>query len=563
MIVLNKEKLRCPECGSTMSPCVAVSGGLSDFWVKCNKRGCETYIDTYIPLQHQYIMHLDPARYVMGAGGYGCGKTLWDVKDVQKHILITPKGRTLLGAPTMPQLKPTLKKDFESDFPIDFVKRESKNDNLLQMINDHEVLYRSFDDPHKLRSLNLSRFVILEASGAKFSVFTQLQNRLRNKAATIIKKDTDGNDVYIHDEESGKWIPVYHADWRKGTLETNPDPGWVKSQFLESSNTIYFHGKETEEDYHLHDISTSMSTHIIPTMANYTLPANYIEEQSQGKPYWWIQRYFHGSFSYAEGLVYPSFARSITTAFEIPKTWKRLIAMDFGINDNTHFVFGAIDPVKKICYIYDELVISDTNVKDIVREYRKKLKHIPLGALLATPVMDQRSMSKRQAHDVQKTLGDLFLDEGIFFDPAQMNVDSRVLRTNTLFELGQLKIFNTVTGLIKEGLSYRFPEKDLDKPNKDTNKPEDKFNHGVNALEFLVMELPHNLEEFDWALYNKSGKRIQADSDEDLNPRPKRYNPLDEVPPPNPTHYGGDVNGSNSGDFDYMPDDHIFDPFGR
>ena len=150
----------------------------------------------------------------------------------------------------------------------------------------------------------------------------------------------------------------------------------------------------------------------------------------------------------------------------------------------------------------------------------------------------------------------------MLFDPAQMNVDSRVLRTNTLFELGQLKIFNTVVGLIREGLSYRFPEKDLDKPNKDTNKPEDKFNHGVNALEFLVMELPHNLEHFDWALYNKSGKRIQADTEEDLNSRPKTYNPLDEVPPPLVEHYGGDINGSDSSDFDYMSDTHLFDPFG-
>lgn len=562
MIVFNRKKAKCPECSNSMVPCVAVSGGLSDFWIKCSKRGCETYINTYIPIAHQWMMHVDPARYVLAAGGYGCGKTLWDVMDVEKHVLITPKGRTLLGAPTMPQLKPTLKKDFESDFPVDFVKRESKNDNLLQTINDHEILYRSFDDPHKLRSLNLSRFVILEASGAKFSVFTQLQNRLRNRAATRIKQDSEGNDVYVLDEKSKKYVPVYDADWRKGTLETNPDPGWVKSQFLESSNTVYFHGVETEETYHMHDISKSMSTHIIPTMANYTLPAGYIEEQSQGKPYWWIQRYFHGSFSYAEGLVYPKFAKSITEAFEIPKHWKRIIAMDYGINDNTHFVFGAIDPDNKICYIYDELVISDANVKTIVEAYRKKLKHLPLGALLSTPVMDQRSMSKRQSFDVKKTLGDLFLDEGILFDPAQMDIDSRVLRTNTLLELGQLKIFNTVVGLIKEGLSYRFPEKDLDKPGKDTNKPQDKYNHGVNALEFMVMELPHNLEQFDWALYNSSGKRIIADSQEDLKPRSKRYSPLDEVPPPNPTHYGGDINGSDSSNYDYIPDSHIFDAFG-
>lgn len=559
MIKINKEKLRCPECGSNMHPSLNLNGGDSEFWMQCEN--CPTYIDTYIPMPHQAIMHEDPARYVEVAGGYGTGKTLFDVKDKEKHMLITKNGRTLFGAPTMPQLRPTLKKDFEDDFPIDFVDKVSKNENSVRLINGHELLYRSFDDPHKLRSLNLSSFVILEGSGSKHSVFTQLQNRLRNKAATIVQLDEHGDEVW-DENENGEWAPVYVADWRKGTIETNPDPGWVKSEFLECSGRVYLHDKMLfEEKYNYHDINPAMSTHIAPTKVNYNLPANYIEEQSKGKPAWWVKRYFHGSFSYAEGLVYPSFADTIVPAFKIPKNWKRIIAMDYGINDNTHFVFGALDKINHIMYIYQELVISDSNIKTIATEYKKLLRAIPIGALLTTPVMDQRSMSKRQSLDL-KTLGTLFEDEGLLFDPAQMSIDARVLRLNTLIELGQLKVFNTCTGLIKEALDYRFPEKVLGKPNKDTDKPQDKFNHGINALEFLGMELPHNLELYDFTLYNKSGKPIRARLDvEGLPQRPKTFDPFkDSKTNDFNIHFGGDINGSDNDNTDhlfdfYIPDD--------
>lgn len=541
MYVINKSKLKCPECGAPTRPSVSMSGAPSNFYMSCTK--CNTFIDTYIPLPHQYYAHKDPARYIGEAGGYGTGKTLFDVKDIQKHIYITPKGRTLMGAPTIPQLKSTLKKDFEEDFPVELVQKVSKVDSLFTTINNHEVLYRSFDDPHKLRSLNLSRFVILEASGAKYSVFTQLQNRLRNIAATKIDTDEDNNPIY----KDGK--PVFKADWRKGTIETNPDPGWVKSEFLETAGTVYLYGSQLEdEQYQYHDTNSQISMHVVPTNANFMLPEGYIEEQTAGKPSWWINRYFGGSFLYAEGLVYPSFARCIVDGFDIPRGWKRLIAMDYGINDNTHFVFIAIDNTRHIAYVYDELIISDSNVTRISDEYKKRLRALPQGALLQTPVMDQRSMSKRQSFDVSKTLGDLFLDEGILFDPAQMNVDARVLRTNTLLELGQLKIFRNCSGLIREGLAYKFPEKDLDKPNANTDKPMDKFNHGINALEFAVMQLPHNLENLNYMVYNVDGKRISGLTGIHHGVE-KQFDPFS----------GGDKNGSSIYDDDYMFDFSLYD----
>jgi len=562
MYVLNKKKVKCPECESQMAPAIAINGGESDFWLKCTK--CETYLDTYLPMQHQSIMHSDAAKYMMAAGGFGSGKTLFDSKDAQKHMLITPGGRTMFGAPIMPQLRPTLKKDFEDDFPINFVRHVSKAENSMTFINNHELIYRPFDDPHKLRSLNVSRFVILEGSGTKFGTFGQLQTRLRNTAALVYDRDEEGNVIMIQ-SKGGKWVPKILYDWRKGTIETNPDPGWVRDEFLLKSNRIYLHDKDTHSQHYVPEEPTmDKSTHIIPTSSNYLLPPNFIQENTDGKPKWYIHRYFRGSFEYAEGLVYPEFMATIIKPFKIPKNWKRVIAMDYGINDNTHFIFGAIDPSVNVCYFYDELVISDSNVKTISAEYKKKLKeHVPRGSLLTTPVMDQRSRSQRQSFDVKKTLGDLFEDEGLIFDPAQMDIDSRVLHMNTLIENRQLKIFSTLRGLITEGKSYRFPEKDLDKPGKNTNKPEDKNNHGMNAAEFLCMELPWDLKTMDTEAYNRLGK-IVAQRYETPQSKDLRFDPFNNESPQDAYSftdglYGGDLDGSNNNNGGNMFDSGLYD----
>lgn len=523
MYSINPEKIKCPRCGSRTGPTVAVDQQYCEFTIKCVQ--CPTYIQTFLPMPHQHLFLKDPARYVMTAGGVGTGKTISDVFDKIKHALITPHGTTLLGAPTMPQLRATLKKDLERNLPIDWVESISRQENKITLKNGHEFLYRPFDDPEKLRSLNLSSFVILEASRSKYSIFTELQRRLRNTAAVRYKKDEHGHDILTYNPEKKRYEKEIEADWRKGTLETNPDAGWVKTQILERSGKVTLHHPDLfHEHYHFRSPSPAYSTHIAPTKVNYTLPASFVEDQSHGMPDWYIRRNFYGSFQYAEGMIYPRFLSAVTTPFKIPKHWKRIIGMDYGISDRTHALFGAIDPINKICYIYDELVINDADIHTISNAYKQKIISIPHGAYLTTPVLDQRSMSKRQAHDVQKTLGDLFLDEGLVFDPAQMNMNARILRTNTLINLGQLKIFSNCQELIEEGRKYKFVEKDIDKPHLDTDKPQDKFNHGINALEFIVMELPHNLEQMDFKMYNNKGKALTYDIPD---PTPRPYNPLE------------------------------------
>lgn len=460
-------------------------------------------------MEHQELVHRDSQRYTGVFGGYGTGKTTNCLMDDEKHIIITPRGRTLIGSKVLAQVEQTLEKDFTADFPLDFLKKRSIMKKFYDFVNGHRLYIRPMDDEGKIRSLNLSRFHLVEASEISMLLFTQCQNRLRNVAAMTFETDSQGNPLI--DPETNQ--PIVKNDWRKGLVESNPANTWIRNNFLLTSSRIYLFGSSQDQEYYVPPEKSNpyFSSHIVPTDANYHLPPRFYEEQASGKPRWWVRRFLKGSFDYSEGMVYPEFLTTICKPFPIPPSWRRCVGLDYGINDLTAILFGAIDPVDHILYIYKEITTHDMNYKSISKLYKQFAsdpKNIPYGSVLFQ-VMDARSFGKRNDYDL-RTMGQLFADEGLFFTPAKMDLETRIVKTNTLIELGQLKIFNTCTNLIEEGISYKFPDKQLDKTTRaDINKPVDKNNHSISALEFIVMELPHDLRNFDNAAYDSSGRLLQ------------------------------------------------------
>jgi hypothetical protein len=203
-------------------------------------------------------------------------------------------------------------------------------------------------------------------------------------------------------------------------------------------------------------------------------------------------------------MVYPNVLQSICKPFAIPSHWKRVIGLDYGIRDQTAIIFIAIDPREGVAYVFDEVYINNVNYQVIAKHYKDHYaKNVPPGSLLNCPVMDARSINKRNDFDL-RTIGELFEEEGIFFEPAQMDLNTRILRVNTLIEAGQLRIFNTCTNLCTEIMKYKFPER-TSTGKSTSDKPEDKNNHAINAMEFAVMELPMNLTETSHIGYTGRG----------------------------------------------------------
>ena len=526
---------RCPRCGSHWIRATAINGGPSEFWMECSNPSCNTYLNTYVPQAHQFAFHEDAHTFTGNFGGYGSGKTLTSREEIYKHLFITPNGNTLIGANVASQYEQTIKREIEADLPLAFVKHVNTQKAYIDFINGHRIMYRPYDDPEKLRSYNLTSFLIVEASEVKQQSFVQLKTRLRNLAATVPQKDENGDTIFKI-AANGQKIPLLDHNWQKGIIESNPSAGWIKNDVLTVSSNIYKHGDIVDEyDVDPDRADPAISTHVTSTSANEFLPDNFIDQNVKNKPMWWVNRYIYGSFLYAEGKVYPKSAACVVDDFEIPKNWRRVIAFDYGLADDAVYIAGAVDIEKGVLYIYDECRSNDNNVETLAKLFYEFTDDIPVGGWICPPIIDPKSGPKRD-YD-KKSLSDHFLDYGISFIPGFVNVDARIFRTNTYFEAGKLKIMRKCKGLIEELDNYKF-KADESLASGYTGKPVDKDNHGINALEWICMELPANPAELLYGVYGKNGVNLTEEKKKEqqalvnwaLSDDNDRYEPMAETP---------------------------------
>lgn len=503
MITLRRSFKKCPRCDAKLRTSVAYLGNPSEFWLECPD--CNTYVNTYIPQEHQRSVHLDQHRYIGNFGAYGTGKTTTSRQEIYKHIFLTPEANILVGANITPQYEQTIKRELESDVPHTFVSSYSAQKSFMDFINNARIMYRPLDDEGKLRSLNLSMFVIVEASETKGEAFHQLKTRLRNTAATTQQLDNNLDPVFTQ-SRTGQPIPVIDADWRKGIIESNPDAGWIRTDVLLPSEKITQHGSVSDVyQQEADEIDSSTSSHVASTDVNEFLPDDFIEELSANKPIWWINRYIHSSFTYAEGLVYPRALEQIVPAFPVPPGWKRIVAFDYGLTDEAVFVLGAIDPRSGILYIYAADASLDKNIEALANKYKELTADIPSGLMISQPLIDPKSGAKRDYN--KKTLITHFQDYGIYFKPGHVSVDARIFRLNTYIEQGRVKIMDDCTFLIKELRDYKFPALSLNTQVK-KQKPVDKNNHAINAMEWITMELPANPKMLEHGAFDSYGDSL-------------------------------------------------------
>lgn len=510
---------KCPQCGSPTERCESISGSTSKFWLRCPH--CNTYIDTYIPQPHQAQLHADPTRYKGNFGGYGSGKTLTDQKEVAKHIFLTDSGNTLVGANISSQYEQTVKREMEADLPKEFVIKTSVKDQYHDFKNGHRLMFRPFDDPGKLRSLNLSMFLIIEGSETDLEVYTQLKTRLRNDSAIIYELDEEGNRAILRSadgepvlNQNGHEQFIIKHDWRSGLVESNPDSGYIRSHILLPSSKIHQFG--FDETYDVEGIFRDPMTasYVTATLFNRYLPHDYMDSFND-KPDWWRKRYLFGSFQYAEGLVYPEYSDIIVDDFDIPSNWLRMIAFDYGLSDDAAFIFAAIDPEAGVVYIYKELTTNNVDIDALSELYFRGKKDIPDGGMAYPPIIDPKSGPKRDYN--KKSLIDHFLERGIYFEPGTVSVETRVMQTNSYIRAGKIKIFKGCSELIGELREYKFPEKTLDSSPKNANKPMDKNNHRINPMEWIITRLPMDPGRILQGLYNREGTSFDEYTDSASN----------------------------------------------
>ncbi len=445
---------------------------------------CSAIELTYKPQDYQLPAHQLPAsdalQIVGFFGGYGSGKSNASLNEIFIRALENPKGIGLLTAPTLQQLKKTtIKTFFEEICPPPLVEYYNKSEGEIRLVNGFTFFTIPSDEEEKIRSINAGLVHIEEASGIKRSIYDQLVIRIRHKRV------------------KNKMLAVC----------SNPDLGWIKEVLVDNEKRKNpLHPEHDQYNPRIH-------VFIWETKLNKYLPETYVEDNSKGKPEWWVKRYLLGSFEHSEGMVYPNFANAIISPIDIPQHWERFVTLDHGLRNPTAALLGAIDSDTGLVYIYDEYYEPNRTVPEHAKHIKPKIEAIPYGRLRFM-VIDPSTRNKTDPINGKSVQG-LYAEYGLFFTEGNNSIDAGLLKVNSYINNGKLKIFNTCTNLIKEGLNYKFPEVTMDNEKNLDEKPIKAHDHAMDSLRYGMMRLPDDAESLK-TIAKAPPKRYIEDDEEDF-----------------------------------------------
>ena len=288
----------------------------------------------YTLLSHQADFINANERYVLNSGGVGAGKTYSIVLRTLALILSFPGILIMLGAQTYPMLRDTTLREFINVIPQEIIKSYNKSTLHFIFQNGSEVIFRSFDDYTKLKSLNLGACGIEEMIDVSEDIFKMIRTRMR---------------------QPGMPGCVYGA--------TNPGTfgNWVYKYFIEDPilNSRVIYSRSIDNDY---------------------LPVEYLSdlEAMKGTNPEYYNRMVEGIWGSLEGLVYTlPIDQRIATG---PEAFTRYIAgLDFGFTHPTAFVIIGI--IENRYYVIDEVYRHKMTSTDIIQVVKDKMLQYDIDSI--------------------------------------------------------------------------------------------------------------------------------------------------------------------------------------
>ena len=266
-----------------------------------------------------------PARFRAFVGGVGSGKTRAGVVEIfrqpagSRGTVVAPTYRMLMDA--------TIHTFLEVTEECGILKDYKKSDQMAWLTNDTEILFRSSDDPDKLRGPNLGWFCLDEGAMMHQQVWDLMIGRLR-------------------------------LDPGRGWITTTPrGMNWLYKLFV----------TKKMEDYHLVQCSSKTNTF---------LPSYFIKSLEDKYSGYWLKQELDGGFvEFVEAAAYEDFKSSINVGkglleeYYDPRLPLRL-GCDF---NNRIMAWPVIQVINDQPVILCEISqLKKASVPDMVRKFRMK-----------------------------------------------------------------------------------------------------------------------------------------------------------------------------------------------
>lgn len=390
-----------------------------------------------LPVYHKYVRDYN-TRINVYYGGAGSGKSHFVTQKVilkasqykRKVLVVRKVGRTIKDSiwalfnrvlDQMPQV----------------IKSVNKSDFTIELINGTVILFKGFDDPEKIKSIEgITDIVIEEASELTEDDFDQLNLRLRANCGML--------QIHL------MFNPVSKANWVYKRFFASIVP---------SDDTVIVHTTYKDNPY---------------------LPKDYIDSlmklERTNPAYYKI--YVLGEFATLDKLVFPVKTVRLINNDEV-KDLPFWIGMDFGYtNDPTAITWGRVDQEHKILYItgeYDKTGMTNDVIAETITTLGFAKEQIVADSAEPKSIAELRKLGIRRCIPAVK--GPDSLKNGI--DRLQrydIIIDERCPKT--------IEEFDNYTW-VKDKKTGEY-----------INEPIDMFNHHIDSIRYgtqnVMRKKPHS-----------------------------------------------------------------------
>ena len=262
---------------------------------------------------------------------------------------------------------------------------------------------------------------------------------------------------------------------------------WVKRLFIDKD----YRGTENPDDYLFIPSTVYENEYLMKHDPNYVRVLENLPEDRK-------QAMLFGNWDVFDGQFFPEFRRDIhiVEPFEIPRTWNRYIALDYGL-DMFAVLFIAMDTRGK-AYVYNEIYKPNLIVSEASQTLKSQMRNREYKAIYAPPDLWGRN------RDTGKSTAEIFRQNGLVFTKASNNrVDgwlnvkewlrvqkTRNEQTGEPIETAKVEIFSNCKNLIRCLPQMQHDDKD---PNDCATEPHE-ITHICDAFRYFCISRPRASE---------------------------------------------------------------------
>jgi hypothetical protein len=210
------------------------------------------------------------------------------------------------------------------------------------------------------------------------------------------------------------------------------------------------------------------------------------------------RKLLEGDWSVNEGAAFKEFNPKIhiVEPFEIPESWARFRAADFGYSSNSAVLWFAIDPSTECLVVYRELYVRKFTGIDLAKKilYEERDERVNYG-VLDSSVWHQRG-------NFGPSIAEEMIANGCRWRPSDRGSGSRISGKNRLHELLKVDEYSGVPGIVFFN-TCRQVIADLPMIPSDPDGGDDidvryKSDHTYDALRYGIMSRPKSRSNLDW-----------------------------------------------------------------